>query len=302
MITHYFYVDPSCGNDFEANFRRAQCFAARALERLNDPTDLQFAHVFEVIFKTPTTDAQPMGRSPGFQPTPSQDRQEELRPRSVLAHVRRELHSFAYTWERTRDRARAEVRIHFDGMGRYVQLWPKVFFDPVNYLVRTHGRADMERLFREATATVMSQHPVELRLTPEDHHPQRVVIDFTETAREKQISWEACEAFNLTGMKINLVADDLLEMTIIHEMMHSNAYKLLDFFGENESTSGWHLLTGLTKGESYLCAESIAMLCLVAGLGDLDHADLCPTATGTLSPKRGESSLTRTFSSRTGLL
>lgn len=271
---HYYYIDSSCGKGFQDLFERAQSFAAKALERLDDPTDSHFAEVFERIFKTPVADVEPMKRCPRFDPAPTQDRKEELSPRSVLAHVRRELHSFAYGWERTTVREGAEVRFQWDGMKRYVQMWPKVFFDPVNYLVRNYSKDEMEELFSHATASVMTDQPVELRLTPEDQHPRRVVIDFTEMAREKQIEWEACELERLAGLHIDSVADDLLETTIIHEMMHCKAYRLMDFSGDDEATSGWHLITGLTKEQSYLCAESIAMLCLAAGLGDLSPIDL----------------------------
>lgn len=273
-INHYYYLDASCGERFQVIFERAQSFAGRALQRLDDPGDLQFAEVFERIFKTPVTDSEPMIRCHRFEPTPAQNRKEELRPRSVLAHVRRELHSFAYTWARTAVRAEAEVRIHWDGMGRYVHLRPEVFFDPVNYLVRNHGKEDMEELFNDCTASVMVDHPVELRLTPEDHNPQRVVIDFTEKAREKEIQWEACQVARLAGHHIDSVSDNLLESTIIHEMMHCKAYRLFDYPGDNGATSGWRLLTGLTKAQSYVCAESFAMLCLAAGLADLNPSDL----------------------------
>lgn len=275
MTTHYYFLDESCGSNFQSLFERAQSFAARAAQRLDHPEDHQFAKAFELIFKTPVTDTQPMPRCLWFQPGPGQDSTAELRPRPVLAHVRRELHSLAHGWARTQVRQDAEVRIHWDGLGRYVQVWPRVFFDPVNYLVRNQGREDIEKLFREATASVMSEHPVELRLTPgKYHHPRRVVIDFTQKAWTEQISWEACEAADLVGHSIDLVADDLLEMTLIHEMMHCSANKLQDFFGDGESTSGWRLLTGLSKEQSYICAESIAMLCLVAGLGDLTPVGL----------------------------
>lgn len=211
-----------------------------------------------------------MPRCLWFQPAPGQDSTAELRPRPVVAHVRRELHSLAHGWARTRVRQDAEVRIHWDGLGRYVQVWPSLFFDPVNYLVRNRNKDQIEKMFREATASVTSEQAVELRLMPEEsHHPRRVVIDLTDKAWTERISWEACEASDLVGYSIDKVADDLLEMTLIHEMMHCSVYKLQDFFGEGESTSGWRLVKGLRKEESYICAESIAMLCLVAGLGDL---------------------------------
>ncbi|KKY39614.1 hypothetical protein UCDDA912_g00318 [Diaporthe ampelina] len=97
MALHYYYVDASVGENFGAVFTRAQIFASRALEMLDDPVDSD--------------------RSPEFEPTRAQDRGAE---------------------------AAAEVRIHGDGMGRWVQQWPEVFFDPVNHMIRFGSREEME--------------------------------------------------------------------------------------------------------------------------------------------------------------
>lgn len=264
---HYFFLDDSAG-EFEVLFKRAQFFASRALARLDDPADTQFAKVFELIFKTPLHDTEPMNRSPDFQPAPEQNREAELQPRPVLAHVRRELYSFAYLWARTGNRAQAEVRIHWDGMGRYAKQGAS-FFDTVNFLVRPYSMKTMKETFGECTATITGLPPVDPRLIPEGENPQRVVIDFTDLARRKQVSWEATAESDLAGLFVNSVADDLLEITLIHEMMHCRAYRLVDFHDENKATSGWKLVAGLTKEQSYTCAESIALLCLAAALAEL---------------------------------
>lgn len=272
---HYYYIDPSCGENFEALFERAQSFAARALERLEDRDDKEFAKVFKLIFKTSIGDTEPMARSEEYEPPGTFLKPEaELRPRPVVDHVRRELYSLAHRWTRTMARAGAEVRLHWDGTGRYVEHRPEVFFDPVNFMVRHCSRGFMEGLFRDCEATVMLHHPVELRLIPEDQHPRRVVIDLTERARRKQIPWAACAGAGLNGLHVDDFGHNLIEITLIHEMMHCSAYRLLDFCDENQGTSGWHLIAGLSKECSYLCAESIAMLCLAAALADLKPTDL----------------------------
>ncbi|KAI7779101.1 hypothetical protein LA080_001355 [Diaporthe eres] len=274
MATHSYYLDPSVGEGFQVLFERAQSFAARALERLSDPTDSQFAQVFELIFKTPITDAEPVGRSVEFEPAEGQDRAYELRPRSVLSHVRRDLRSFAYGWERARFRALAEVRIHGDGLGRWVQQEPEGYLDPVNYIVRDDSKEEMEHTITESTATLSGDLPEASPLIPEYQHPRRVVVDFTEKAQRKQIPWASVVGGSLNGLHIDDVGNDMLEITLIHEVMHCRAYRLLDFFDEDGKTCGWSMLMGLSKDESYICAESIAMLCLAAALADLEPADL----------------------------
>lgn len=274
MATHSYYLDPSLGEGFQVLFERAQSFAARALERLSDPTDSQFAQVFELIFKTPITDAEPVRRSIEFEPAEGQDRAYELRPRSVFSHVRRDLRSFAYGWERARFRALAEVRIHGDGLGRWVEQEPGRYLDPVNYIVRDDSKEDMEHSFIESSATVSGDFPEAPPLIPEYQNPRRVVVDFTEKARRKQIPWASVVEGKLNGLHIDDVGNDMLEITLIHEVMHCQAYRLLDFFDEDGKTCGWDMLMGLGKDESYICAESIAMLCLAAALADLEPADL----------------------------
>ncbi|KAK2615537.1 hypothetical protein N8I77_002284 [Diaporthe amygdali] len=289
MVKHYYYLDGSCPENFDVVFKRAQVFAARALERLNDLEDVEFAHFFELIFKTTTTDVQPMMRSPNFEPSPDLDREIELRPRPVAAHVRRDLYDLANNWNRTNSRAHAQVRIHFADIDRYQQQTEQMYFDPINFLIFfADSKADFDRLVNNSTALITHERPVELRLTPDNYqHPQRSVVDFTQMAKNLQISWEEWEAQDLAGVHINEVAGDLIEITLIHEILHCNAYRLADFPDENDATCGWSMLMGLTKEQSYLCAESIAMLSLAAGLADLKPVHL-PEGHGYTISRQGE--------------
>lgn len=268
-MSHYYYLDDSMGKDFDVVFKRAQSFAARAAERLDDPTDWQFANLFERIFKTHITDPRPVARAPEYEPPSYLDREYELRPRSMLGHVLRELRSFAYGWIRTTARPRAEVRLHWDGLGRWVQRGPEAFLDPVNYVVRSDGREAIEKTFSQAMATLSGDHPENLQVVPKHQHPQRVVIDFTEKTRRQQVSWATFAGRNLTGVHIDALGNNLLEITLIHEIMHSQAYRLVDFFDDDGTTLGWNLVQSLKREEAYICAESFAILCLAAALADL---------------------------------
>lgn len=236
------------------------------------PADSQFAQVFELIFKTPITDAEAVGRSVEFEPADGQDRAYELRHRSVLSHVRRELRSFAYGWEKAKFRALAEVRIHCDGLRRWVQQEPEGYLDPVNYVVRDDSKEEMEQALTESTANLSGDLPE--APIPEYQHPRRVVVDFSEKALKTQIPWASVVGGRLNGLNIDDVGNHMLEITLIHEVMHCQSYRLVDFFDEEGRTCGWSLLMGLSKDESYICAESIAMLCLAAALADLEPADL----------------------------
>ncbi|KAH8785221.1 hypothetical protein F5883DRAFT_636174 [Diaporthe sp. PMI_573] len=273
IAPRYYYLDDSMGKDFDKIFKTAQFWASCALKRLDDASDSEFREIFRKIFKTSVSDMQPMPRSPRFQPWFSRVLLEgdQLQPLPVLAHVRRELLSFAYGWTRTSHRARAEVRIHWDGKGRWVQEGPELFCDPINDMVLRDSEEEMNQSWSQSHASVVNTRQV---YTTNDQHTRRNVIEFSERARKEQISWEACAGAELNGIPVDWVASKLLETTLIHEMMHCEAYDLQDFYNDRGETAGWHLIMGLTKEESYICAESIAMLCLAAALADLEPVGL----------------------------
>lgn len=276
----YYYLDASVGNihGFEALFMRAQSFAASALERLTDhPLDPDFARVFEHIFKTPVTDLEPMRRSADFRPTNGQGFDQE--PRPVLAHVCRELYSFANDWSRTLNRTRADVCIHFDGSVRYVRHpgYPRGLFDPVNHMFASRSIEEMEWLWHNTLAFVSYCHPLDPNFNPLWEHPQRNVIDFTHVAVSIQATWEKLTGASLGGLQVGAVATSSLEIILIHEMMHCEVYGLQDFWsdsGPSGGTGGWDVIMSVTKEQSYVCAESIAMLCLAAALADLQPMHL----------------------------
>lgn len=274
MVIRYYYLDASVGNPhgFEALFMRAQSFAASALERLTDhPLDPDFARVFEHIFKTPVTDVEPMRRSAKFRPTNGQGGDYEMRP--VLAHICRELYSFANDWSRTLNRTQAEVRIHFDGADRCVQYLGGIF-DPVNYMFNSESMEDAASTWRDAHAYVLNNRPEHPTLNPWWEHSQRNVIDFTHAAVSVQATWEKWARASLGGRCVDVVTTGLLETILIHEMMHCEAYGLQDFRCGSGGTGGWDVIMSVTKQESYVCAESIAMLCLAAALADLQPTHL----------------------------
>lgn len=256
--TKYYFLDPSCGEDFYILFERAQAFSARALQRLNDPTDIEFARLFELIFKASKTDTRLLPPD------------EHGLQRNVGDHVRRLLDDFSNNWSRTRLRATSDVRIHFEGLRRYVQDFDTVLFDPVNFLIRSGRETEIEN-FEKSSASLTGQHPIELRLTPENQHPLRCVIDFTELAQENSLPFAYLQRSDLRGTTVDRIGDNLIEVTLVHEMMHCNAYKLADFPTELGETAGWKMQMGLTKDQAYMGAESFAMLCLAAALADLGY-------------------------------
>lgn len=268
QIPRYYYLDASMDKDFDKIFSRARSWAASALKRLDDPKDSEFKKVFQNIFKTSVTDTQPMPRSPGFQPS----QQGELQPLPVISHVRRELHSLAHGWIRTDKREEAEVRIHRNALQRYVQIGPS-FHDPVNGMIPidSNWEENFRWIWSNWNAFVIRTRQED---DPKHQNSRRSVIDFTENA---QTNWEHWVGISLHAYHVDLVMDGLLEHILIHEMMHCEAYGLLDFHNELGETSCWDLVARLTKGEAYICAESIAMLCLAAAVADSLPAGLDKT-------------------------
>lgn len=71
--TKYYYIDNSANNharlatqgtrSFDDFVRSAQHWARRAVERLQDRNDTDFARVFNVIFKTPKSNRDPLPNS-----------------------------------------------------------------------------------------------------------------------------------------------------------------------------------------------------------------------------------------------
>lgn len=260
-ISRYYYIDASMDKNFNEIFKRAQSWADLALKRLSDPNDAEFREVFQNIFKTSVMDNQPMPRSPGFAPSLHAD----LQPLSVTSHVRRELHSLAYGWTRTDKREEAEVRIHKNAMHRYVQIAPALFHDPVNAMaiIDINWNENLGWMWNKWHAFVIHGRQVDY---PGYQNPQRNVIEFTENA---QNHWGLLVGVDLYNQHINSVMKGLREHILIHELMHCEAYGLLDFYNERGQTSCWDLVAGLPKGQAYICAESIAILCLAAAVAAL---------------------------------
>jgi hypothetical protein len=271
--TRLYYIDESMGKDFHKVFERAQLWALRALERLGDPYDKEFHEIFRIIFKTPISDTQLMPRCPGFQRWLPKGWYEvdELQAVPVIAHVRRELVSFACGWARTSDRRLAEVRIHWDFPLRYKEIPEErgLFCDPVNDVFLCTSKEHIRQLWTQSRGFRAGSRPQGVDPTA-IQHSRRDVIEFAQMLLDDQVTWENCVGEQLAGIHIDCLAHRLLETTLIHEMMHCEAYGLQDFYTDCGATGGWFVVMGATKEESYICAESMAMLCLAAALADLE--------------------------------
>lgn len=309
-----YFIDPSCGDDFEATFRRCQHWAQRAVERLNDPTDTDFARCFHVIFKTPKEDRELMPRSHNWlrvwanprTSLPQNLTNEGTDPLPVVDHVRRDLQSFATEWQRTGNRAQAEVRIHVRDRRRYREQDIEErrgrrrhyhLLDGANWMVAGKGDnwaeewnnvwdpKEDESIVPFAQTRLTTTESVIGTAPPNPHNINRTVIDFMDALwinggpavyDNLQLD-EQPDLWSRGICRFGDITQRMVETTLIHEMMHTNRYRLMDI-GQQErqrqglpiqQTGGWEHVQGLRKNEAYNSAEALAQLCLCAAMADL---------------------------------
>lgn len=273
--TFYYYIDPSCdakckkatGKHFSVYMKRAQHWASRALARLGDPRDADFARVFNIIMKTPKSDKEQLARAGqwqgirrgGFQPV------EEWQ--TTAQHVCRDLAVFAKSFHPTNDRRAAHVRFFSDNRRRW-QFIPgrnghAVPFDPVNHL-----------LYQGDWAALADGQAARTGLRPEwevpaGENPRRWVIDFGDSF------WEGVEdegmfvakCDSLSRVPINDLIVSSVPRVIFHEVMHAPPF-YMDDVPLNGETCTWEVVMNSKKGEAHTNAESMAVLGMWAWLAD----------------------------------
>lgn len=145
---HYYFIDSTCdsnarnatrGNQsFDSFVQAAQLWARRAVERLRDNSDTDFARVFNVIFKTRKNDRTILPR-----PHRWQNRfgfQDDCDWVPTIDHIIQVLYDFGNNWHRTEDRQRASLRFFSDNRRRWLDggrdsvSHQDRFYDPVNHL------------------------------------------------------------------------------------------------------------------------------------------------------------------------
>lgn len=144
----YYFIDTSCDSNarnatrgnrcFDFFVRAAQRWARRAVERLRDNSDTDFARVFNVVFKTRKNDRTPLPRSHRWQSRFGYQDDRDWVP--TIDHVIRVLSDFADNWRRTENRQEASLRFFSDNRRRWLDGGRDPVsqqdrrYDPVNHV------------------------------------------------------------------------------------------------------------------------------------------------------------------------
>ncbi|KAJ0119741.1 hypothetical protein J7T55_013945 [Diaporthe amygdali] len=291
---YYYFIDATCdirtrnatrsNRCFDFFVRTAQHWARRAVERLQDNSDTDFARVFNVIFKTQKDDSTPLPRSRRWQ-----DRfrfQEERDWIATIDHVTTVLSDFGNNWQRTDNRQEANLRFFSDNRKRWLDGGQDPMsqqdrcYDPVNHVWYT-GNVDALNHGQAVGFDGIpgSQQFPDFDPDTEQHarqeNPRRYVIDISNNAWNNICDWDlvlGSRGANFNDVTINDIISGSMARIIIHEVMHCFPYYLddvsLQFSDGAYETSSWEAVMNCKKGDAHRNAESIALLGLWAALAD----------------------------------
>lgn len=110
-----YYIDPSCDAKFDQQFdgfvREAMEYARRAVNRLTSSSDLDFARVYETLFKMPKSDKEKFNWANDFRLMNHHSASVRM---TAFEHVIGVLRDFATNWRKTPNHWEADVRFHCD--------------------------------------------------------------------------------------------------------------------------------------------------------------------------------------------
>ncbi|EAA35163.1 hypothetical protein GE21DRAFT_1968 [Neurospora crassa] len=276
-----YYIDPSCDAKFDQQFdgfvQQAMEYARRAVNRLTSSSDLDFARVYETLFKMPKSDKQRFNWANDFRLMNPHSASVRM---TAYEHVIGVLRDFATNWRRTPNHWEADVRFHCDAQTRFIPIHhsssssssPRAltYLDPTNsvfntgsfpsnltrqaftsYELSTEGSANgqVHNLF--GLTGIQGQSNVQ--------NPARVVIDlgqatweaFSDSTRraKRKTSTRYHDNASVSDLGMLLkskveskVDDDVSQWSsvpkiIFHEMMHCRYYGLCD--ANANATVGW---------------------------------------------------------------
>jgi hypothetical protein len=293
------FCDEAAGGNFEKiHVLEARRWAKRTYERLSSDTDTDFARIFNLIFKTPKTDATLYPRPKYWQQTHGNNIDEW---RTSYQHVFHVLYDFAHNWARTDNRQEAVVRIYAGprGLSRW-QAFPAggdgnghTHFDPINCLVTTRSHRYNEDTIQAFVSKFSTPTPIDAH-----GHPLRCTIDIAPkvwavpSPNQVKNPHDPISVTSLSSLDpalllpgnnpknepvtIGHLANNLVTRVLLHEFMHVHGYLLDDLHvypgREVNGTSGWPFCMRRFKGEAAVCAEPVAMLGLWAALADMRPA------------------------------
>lgn len=219
---HYYFIDASCdinarnatrGNkSFDFFVRAAQAWARRAVERLQDNSDTDFARVFNVVFKTPKTNRTPLPRPHRWQTRFGYQDDRHWIP--TIDQVIKVLSDFGNNWLRTNDRHQANLRFFSDNRRRWLdggrdpESQQDRCYDPVNHVwymgnvaALSYGQAvGFDGI--PGSEQFPHFHP-NARQDARRETPKRYVIDISNKAWEEFRDWD--DVLGSRGANVNNV-------------------------------------------------------------------------------------------------
>ncbi|KAM7193891.1 hypothetical protein V8F33_007577 [Rhypophila sp. PSN 637] len=262
----YYWIDPSCDEKYGKNIKfdtyivEARALARRALERLQSPTDTDFARVFNILFKTPKTATQkkyPLSELWHVMRGKSGLPDEQKTKVSIPEHVMATLADFADDWELTDDRKKAHVRVYADNGARMcVDAATGEMHDPINHIKLCNDPTDY--ILKGVSAQVIFNIPADQGPDKEEN-PER-----------------ATEKRDMPGEPWKLEYGDiffLVTYVVALEFMHAIAYGFSDGSRtHNEAmgdTAGWEYIMSEKKEICWHNADAMSLLMMAAGFADM---------------------------------
>ncbi|KAK7708016.1 hypothetical protein SLS64_006838 [Diaporthe eres] len=290
----YYFIDTTCDSNarnatrgnrsFDFFVRAAQSWARRAVERLRDNSDTDFARVFNVIFKTRKNDRTPLPRSHRWQSRFGYQDDRDWVP--TIDHVIRVLSDFGDNWRRTENRQEASLRFFSDNRRRWLEGGRDPVsqqdrrYDPVNHVWYAGNVAALDRGQAVGFDGIPGSeqfphfHP-DMRQHERRENSRRYVIDISNNAWNEFRDWSnvlGSRGANFNNVTINDIISSSMTRLILHEVMHCLPYYLDDvptrFPDGTTETSSWQAVMNCKKGDAHRNAESIALLGLWAALAD----------------------------------
>ncbi|KAK3488482.1 hypothetical protein B0T13DRAFT_423849 [Neurospora crassa] len=300
-----YYIDPSCDAKFDQQFdgfvQEAMEYARRAVNRLTSSSDLDFARVYETLFKRPKSDKQKFNWANDFRLMNPHSASVRM---TAYEHVIGVLRDFATNWRRTPNHWEADVRFHCDAQTRFIPIHHSsssssslTYLDPTNSVFTTDSFPS--NLTRQAfTSYELSTEGANgqvhnlfgltgIQGQSNVQNPARVVIDLGQatweafsdsTRRAKKTSSRYQDKAMLLNYK-SCKVDDVSQWSsvpkiIFHEMMHCRYYGLYDANANANATVGRQSCMDVVRWGSgpscvVLNAESYAMLGLMAWMADI---------------------------------
>ncbi|KAM7193051.1 hypothetical protein V8F20_008567 [Naviculisporaceae sp. PSN 640] len=260
----YYYIDPSCdvdGNDFNTFITEAKYLARRAAERLQSPSDTDFARVFHILFKMPKTDTTLHTLPDLWHSLNKQDHLDAAqRPkRAVIDQVMYALRDFASDWQQTNNRAQAEIRIYHDDISRWDYDEQEDF--SADWTNNVYANGDVTSLPSNVQAFITTDR---LEYPPDGWSASVQALQ----AMINRIGVPG----NPSTLNINDQATYMITRLIAHEWFHSTSYGFEDGSDATvcgAATSGWAHMMSEPRDQAWNNAEALALLIIAAGLAEL---------------------------------